>query len=236
MPGEELVYNVSFASFDIGRVKVSVKEEIQRDGKTSFKTRATIDSYKGVPFVDLHYIYESIIDQKVFSLWFREIDKNHPQRETVTYSFDYGRKVAIVRKHHSDTVLVQQPDTVRVDTIFQDGLSLFYYARANVASRGEIFTPTMIKGKPEKTFFRFQGEREKEEIDAVDYPVDVLAFEGKAEFVGIFGLTGGFEGWFSNDEAHIPILAKMKVLIGSIRIELVEWKRNGWSPPRYGKK
>jgi hypothetical protein len=70
------------------------------------------------------------------------------------------------------------------------------------------------------------------EIDAVKYPVETIEFDGRADFVGIFGLTGGFSGWFSNDEAAVPIIAKMKVILGSIRLELVKWNRPGWVPPR----
>jgi hypothetical protein len=70
------------------------------------------------------------------------------------------------------------------------------------------------------------------EVDAIDYPVDVVHFDGHLDFVGIFGLTGGFEGWFSNDEARVPIMAKMKVLIGSVTVELMKWNRQGWTPPR----
>jgi hypothetical protein len=82
------------------------------------------------------------------------------------------------------------------------------------------------------TFLNFKREHTSVEVDAIDYPVDVIGFDGHADFVGIFGLTGGFEGWFSNDEARVPILAKMKVLIGSVTIELMKWSRPGWSPPR----
>jgi hypothetical protein len=78
----------------------------------------------------------------------------------------------------------------------------------------------------------FARRQEKAEIDAVDYPVDVLHFDGRADFVGIFGLTGDFEGWFSNDNARVPILAKMHVIIGSVTIELMQWTRAGWTPPR----
>jgi hypothetical protein len=63
--------------------------------------------------------------------------------------------------------------------------------------------------------------------------VDVVHFEGRADFEGIFGMTGDFEGWFSNDEARVPILAKMKVIIGNIRIELTKWNREGWKPPKF---
>ena len=58
------------------------------------------------------------------------------------------------------------------------------------------------------------------------------ATAGTADFTGIYGMSGDFEGWFSNDEARIPILAKMKVIIGSVTIELTRWTRTGWSPPR----
>jgi len=60
-----------------------------------------------------------------------------------------------------------------------------------------------------------------------------LNFDGNAEFTGIFGLNGPFEGWFSNDPAQIPIKAKMKVILGSINIELKKWQRTGWNPPQY---
>ena len=49
--------------------------------------------------------------------------------------------------------------------------------------------------------------------------------------IQIFGLTGVFEGWFSDDAASVPISAKMHVLIGSVRIELLRWKRSNWTPP-----
>lgn len=82
------------------------------------------------------------------------------------------------------------------------------------------------------TYINFMDKKATCEIDAVEYPVDTIEFDGRAEFVGIFGLTGGFSGWFSNDEAAIPIVAKMKVILGSVRIELMRWDRPGWVPPR----
>jgi hypothetical protein len=83
------------------------------------------------------------------------------------------------------------------------------------------------------TLIKFTNEHTSEKIDAIDYPVDLVHFEGNAGFVGIFGLTGDFEGWFSNDAARVPVLAKMKVILGNVRIELMKWKRKDWNPPRY---
>jgi hypothetical protein len=82
------------------------------------------------------------------------------------------------------------------------------------------------------TSIRFGVERDEVDIDAVKHDIRVMKLEGETGFTGIFGLTGGFEGWFSDDEASVPIVAKMHVLIGSVRIELIKWKRAGWKPPR----
>jgi hypothetical protein len=53
------------------------------------------------------------------------------------------------------------------------------------------------------------------------------------EFSGIYGLTGPFEGWFSNDDARVPIRANMEVMLGSVKVELIGWNRGGWNPPRH---
>ena len=71
------------------------------------------------------------------------------------------------------------------------------------------------------------------DIDAVDYDISCVRLDGETEFRGIFGLTGYFEGWFSNDQQAVPIVAKMEVLIGSITLELEHWKKKGWMPPKY---
>jgi hypothetical protein len=124
-------------------------------------------------------------------------------------------------------------DSLQLDTLYQDGLSLFYMARVHVLTRQKMNIPTVVSEKTGTTFIDFRAERTHEDIDAVKYPVDLVRFEGEAGFVGIFGLTGAFEGWFSNDAARVPVIAKMKVLLGNVRLELMKWKRTGWSPPRY---
>ena len=118
------------------------------------------------------------------------------------------------------------------DSLVQDGLSIFYYARATTARRDSSTVTTIVYGKKGRTVFRPGSTPAFEEIDAVENGrVRVVPIEGKAEFRGMFGFTGEFRGWFSDDRTGIPIKAELKVLIGSIKIELIQWKRSGWSPP-----
>lgn len=229
--GEELVYNVRYGFIDLGQVRIWTADKERKGDYVAYYSKALIDSYKGVPFVDLHAIYESWIDTAVFSRAFVGKSREDDMWDFTRFGFQYDDKRVFVERGTRDTV-VERRDTMKVQGLYQDGLSLFFYARDQLFSGKRMNVPTMIQDKQVSTYIDFTGEHTSVEVDAIQYPVDVVAFEGEANFVGIFGLTGGFEGWFSNDEARVPILAKMKVIIGSVTIELMRWKRLGWTPPR----
>ncbi len=92
-------------------------------------------------------------------------------------------------------------DTIAITNNCQDGLSLFFYAREHALQKMQVKIPTFIDTNEVTTNINFGVDHLEEEIDAVDYPVDVVKLDGRADFVGIFGLTGAFEGVFSNDIA-----------------------------------
>ena len=47
-------------------------------------------------------------------------------------------------------------------------------------------------------------------------------------------MSGTFKGWISNDEAAVPVRAEVKILLGSLVIELEDFTREGWIPPVFG--
>lgn len=234
--GEELTYNVSYASINIGQVRVNILEKVAAGGKNFYKAIAYIDSYSGIPFVNLHVIYESHFEESIFSQGFRSRVKEDSKWYETLYEFDYPGKRMHVRKGWLGSNKVNIRDSLQLDTLYQDGLSLYYYARQHLRLGRQVIIPTMIREEKVRTAIDFYNKRTSVEIDAVKYPVDVIEFEGNAEFVGVYGMTGGFQGWFSNDEANVPILAKMNVLVGNVRIELTRWKRPGWNPPQFVEK
>jgi hypothetical protein len=229
--GEELKYNVRYGPIDIGQIRISTAKKLSANGSTAYQAFAYIDSYRGIPFVNLHAVFESILDSTVFSRYFVGKSKDGAHYDFSRYTYDYGKNIVSMESGTKDT-LIEKRDSVAIDGATQDGLSLFYFARDRLLSGKKHNIPAIVKEKKVNTSIDFHGSRKTIEQDLIDYPVDCIGFEGKAEFTGIFGLTGDFEGWFSNDEARVPIMAKMKVIIGSVTIELMEWKRNGWNPPR----
>ncbi len=234
--GEELVYKVSYAFFSLGEIHLRVLDKVVSDDKISYKTIAYIDSYKGIPFVDLHETYESTLNRNIFSNWFQSQSRKNSEIRYVTYNFDYPNKKVYFEFGSSRGNVVTSKDTAKIDTFAQDGLSLFYFARQNLFKGETVRIPTVVNEKVVNTTINFLNKTESVEIDAANYPIDVVEFDGTADFEGIFGFTGKFEGWFSNDNERVPILAKMKVLIGKVRIELIKWTKTNWKPPAVTKR
>ena len=235
--GEELEYKVSYSFFNIGTIRIKVLGKEQRSGRTVYKSRALIDSNPSLSWlVDLHIQFYSEMDGGVYSLFWLEDDSSKTEINFKRFQFDYDNKTALLevgKKLPTGERRVDSTATVAISGPCQDGLSLYYYAREHVHEKTQARVPTLIDNKQVYTYINFMNRAEDAEIDAIDYPVDVVAFDGKADYVGIFGLTGGFRGWFSNDQAQIPILARMNVILGSIKIQLQKWDRPGWQPPRY---
>ncbi len=231
--GEELQYNVSYSFFDIGLVKMQLLDTATKNGIKVFKAKAYLDSYSGLPFVDLHQVFYSEMDADAIAQLFVTHTTTKPQEMPYfKYYFDYKKnKVTYqygVEPQDYTTRSGEEPITNKQ----LDGLSLFYYARNNFRQVKKYSMPVFVSEKSYKTHFNFMNKLGSQEIDAVKYPVETIEFDGSSDFTGVYGLTGYFRGFFSNDEAGVPIVAKMKVIIGSVHIELIKWTRQGWIPPK----
>ena len=235
--GEELDYKVSYSFFTIGTIRTKVISKEERNGLSVYKCRAFIDSNPSLSWlVDLHIQFYTEMDGSVYSHnWVME-DSSKKEINFKRLRFDYENKRAFLEVGKKLSTEERKPDSIDTVTVVdhcQDGLSLFYYAREHVREQSQVHVPTLIERKQESTYINFMGKHTEAEADGVEYPVDVVEFDGKADYVGIFGLTGGFRGWFSNDDARVPILARMNVILGSIKIQLMRWNRPGWLPPKY---
>ena len=229
--GEELVYNVRFSFFDLGQIRIRTLRATQQDSSLVYEAIANIGSYSSVPFVSVQAVFESRIDSASYSRHFIGRSRIDDDWETSIYGFDY-RAGRVVMKVFDRDSLLRKEATLEARQVLQDGLSLFFYARQHLFAGRELVVPTVIKEEHVLTSLDMRTTQESVEIDAVDYPVDVRHFVGNADFVGFFGLTGDFEGWFSNDRARIPIKAHLKIILGNVTVELMEWKRPGWTPPQ----
>ena len=227
--GEEYVYEVSWSVFKLGTIRIKSSGD--------FSAEAYIDSYEGVPMVDLHSVHFSLMDSLLYSRGSRSFEKREDQWWGLDYRYDLdARKVwvdeTVQKDLHSPPLRRSLKDSISLPDIhFIDGLSIGFFPRRFVQSRQTVVVPTVLYGKLGNTTFHFTRNVVGEEIDALDRPVRVVEVEGTTDVEGIFGMTGDFVGWFSDDSLGVPIKGRLKVLLGNVSVELVKWNRKGWNPP-----
>lgn len=231
-PGEFLEYEVSFMGINLGKIKLFTEENQQLGDKNCYKVKASMKSSDGIPFVKLDATFESWLDQSVtYSHKFSSnmLDKDD-KWEYSQIVLDYTKNILDFKIWKDKKITMQkQVPTMRK---WNDGSSLLFTARKLLNIKKTVKIPTLINNDTMMTIINFHGKKENIEIDAVKYPIKSVYFDGRADWEGIYGLKGNFEGWFSDDEAAVPILAKMNVYVGKVQIKLVNWKRAGWSPPK----
>ncbi len=231
--GEELTYVVKYYLLKIGELRFKVVSKDKVNGKYLYSAIVYMDSYNGIPSVDLHQTYETKINPDLYSEFFRGIVKGKEYASFTDYFFNYNKKKIHVKKGKVNPYQIWNDTTGSIDKMYQDGLSIFYYARMHTGKKHSGFVPCMVNEKRLGASINYYDEVKKIKIDAINYDVAAVHLDGRTDFVSVFGLTGYFDGWFTNDAAAIPLTANLNVILGKISVELISWKRPGWVPPRY---
>jgi hypothetical protein len=230
--GEKLLYRVSYWGINLGYINIETEGSKKLNNVDVIKTKAYMKSNPDIPFVDLKAAYYSWIDiTGAFSHQFiGQVMLSDGTWDYHKIEFEYKEGIIKSKKWIRKKVFFDT--TYKTRYRYCDGLSLFFYAREFTKTNQTVKIPTIVDRDTVYTKINFMNKKTKSEIDAVNYDIKTVYFKGSANWTGIYGLTGEFEGWFSDDEASVPIRAKMKVYVGSVDIELVKWQRGGWIPPR----
>jgi len=232
--GEELIYDVSFLSIKLGTIKIVTLPDTTINNEKVYHSKVFIQSNPNIPFYSLKAIFNSYMDTSLTEGKYFECNSKEGDNE-------WGFQKIIFKDNNFNNNLHNEKwygkEKIN-DTIYKDagkvidGSTLFFYARRNSNLSKNVKIPTLMDLEIGNTILRFTGKQEKIKIDAVDYPINTYYIEGKGEWKALYGLGDKFQGWFSADASRVPIKAKMNVYIGNINIELKNWKRNNWNPPK----
>ena len=231
--GEELTYIVKYYMLKVGELRFKVVSKDKLNGKNVYSCIVYMDSYKGIPSVDLHQTYETKMNPEYYSEFFRGIVKGKEYASFTDYFFNYSKKKVHVKKGKVNPYQLWNDTTGTAERMYQDGLSIFYFARMITGKKYSGNVPCLVNEKKLSATINCTEEVKKMKIDAINYDVATIHLDGHTDFVSVFGLTGYFEGWFTNDAAAVPLKANLNVILGKVTVELISWKRPGWTPPRY---
>ncbi|MFN0032793.1 MAG: DUF3108 domain-containing protein [Flavobacteriales bacterium] len=106
----------------------------------------------------------------------------------------------------------------------QDMLSSYYYARTmdfSNAKKGDVFTiMTLVDDELFPLGMKYLG-KEQVKVDAGTF--NCLKFAPVVQKGRIFKKEEDLTVWITDDANHLPVLAKAKILVGSIKMELKEY-------------
>ncbi len=234
--GEELTYEASYLFFKIGKVRMQVLGRTVYDSIPAYHVRAYIDSYSGIPFVNLHAAYDTYQNARTFTCLFTSnIQRDGGDSSYTSCKFDFEKRVIDWKR--TENGKVTQQAQVPLDKEYTDGLSFFYYIRAasRVADgvRTSISIPIVVDTVRSKVDLTLNEKKEDCDVTAFDYPLTAYKMSGHIFFTGFFGVTGNFTGWISADSAEVPLRANVSVIIGSVVVKLMDARRAGWIPPKW---
>lgn len=231
--GEELYYEVYYSFINIGWVKFNTTKVIGK--KDTYVCSCVLRSNDALPFASVNYEFKSQMEVKNNNLrptHFESREFKDSKQSEITYIYNYDSGFVDIKKtgYNHETEYAKR---VLLNSDFQEGLSIFYFARFNYFSRQKISVPVLINQDSANVNLEYDMNKTDISISDIEYDISSLHLEGSTGYELVFGLTGNFEGWFSNDNSRIPLKAKFKVKIGNVTLELKSWKRHNWTPPKY---
>ncbi|MEZ4923186.1 MAG: DUF3108 domain-containing protein [Crocinitomicaceae bacterium] len=217
-PGEKLVYRLTYGVFDAGEATLSVVPTQKTvKGRKLWRmvgVGKTISAFEW--FYKVDDLYESYMDVDAMVPWVfkRRVDEGG-FKINQDYTFFQNKNVVETEKGEQHKV----PDMV------QDMISAFYYARTfdfSKAKYGDQFLvniflddelyPTSIKYLGKEVIRTRKGKYRCHKFAPV-------VIEGR-----VFENEDAMRVWITDDGNKIPIMAKAKIQVGSIKMHLVDWE------------
>lgn len=232
MEGEVLNYVVYYGFIKLGEVDMKITGKKTENERIIYTSKSIMKSYKGIPFVSLNSIFESDMiyeGKELYSKRFKATEYNEEGTVVIEYFFNYDSNFVYVKKNNKGKIERDEKIKFNSNVKFQDGLSLFYLARLNSFSEENYLVPVFMNEAETSVNYYFSAKNDEISISKFDYDINSVRCNGVANFEGVFGLSGEFVGWFTNDEARVPLKSQLSVMIGNITLELDSYKRIGWN-------
>ena len=212
--GEYFKFAVNWGIINGGNAYLEVPETTQYNGHPVFRLMARAESNAVVSRIyKVRNRIESMWDRNgLFSWRYAEDRREGKYRAKNEILFDQVRGEA---RYNTGAVYPVPP---RV----QDALSSFYYTRFQALPIGGSIVLDYHAGRKSQPLEVKVLGRERVETPAGTF--DCVAVEPMLKAGGVFKNKGRLVIWLTADERRMPVLMKSKVTIGSITVELQEFR------------
>lgn len=217
-PGEVLNYKLAYGIINAGTAELTVnKSDLKIQGRELWHMVGTGRSISAFDwFFKVRDRYETFMDANGMFPWLfvRRISEG---------GYDKAQDYKFFQ--HEGRVVNEDKEEYKVPYGVQDMLSSFYYARTldfKDAKKGDIFQfPAFVDEEVYPIRMKFMGKKIIK-IKAGKYKC--LEFSPAVQEGRIFKSDEDLTVYITDDENKIPVLARAKILVGSIRMELTGYE------------
>lgn len=216
--GEKLRYRMHYGMVDAGEAVLEVRNSTR--GVLNRDLYHVVGTGKTLPAFDLFFKvrdrYETYIDKDGIFPWIfiRRINEG-----------GYTKEQDYVFHQHKEIVDNGKGEKFEVPSGIQDMLSTLYYCRTldlNNLEDGEIISmQTFLDDEVYDYDIRFVG---RETIKIRKGTFDCLKFTPVVQEGRVFKNEEDLQVWITDDKNRIPVLAKAKIVVGSIKMQLVDYE------------
>ncbi len=215
--GEFVKYRVHYGMIDAGEATLKVEESKYKFGdREAFHIVGEGKSLGSFDwFFKVRDHYETYIDkQGMFPHRFiRQCDEGG-------YKINQDYTFAPEKRAYKDS----KGDAYFTPDFVQDMLSSYYYARTldySNAKKGDVFTiMTLVDDELYPLAMKYLG-KEQIKVDAGTF--NCIKFAPVVQKGRVFKKEEDLCVWITDDANHLPVLAKAKIMVGSIKMELMQY-------------
>lgn len=226
---ERLQYTVTYLGIRIGTVEILNKVN-ETNIQEVEETVITLRTFSGIPFLSVYtefyskrgsdgYFTESITFDRERSKWaYYNATRNENTTDVIV---DRGYK-----NRDNGEIFDVEVDTLYPGEPIHDALTFISILRDSAHTGRPYELDILIDRSVEKINIEAPEDREEIEVRAFSNEAEAYHINGVIDFTAIHGLSRKYQAWITTDNRRIPLKARVRIAIGSVKIELEEYENN----------
>lgn len=226
---ERLQYTVTYLGIRIGTVEILNK--MTEDNPLEIdETLITLRTFSGVPFLSVYTEFYSRRGADGFFTKSTTFDRERSKwayynAERNEFSTDIIVNRGFLDRDNGDIYDVEI-DTLQPVSNVHDALTFLSILRDSAHTGRPYDLDILIDRSVENISIDSPEGKEKIEVRAFSNKTEAYHINGVIEFTAIHGLSRRYEAWISSDDNRIPLKARVRIAIGSVKMELEEYENH----------
>ncbi|MBD3349129.1 MAG: DUF3108 domain-containing protein [Candidatus Eisenbacteria bacterium] len=218
--GERLVFDIKYGFIGAGTAVIGIPEMVELGGRECYRILSVAESNAFIStFFPVRDVVESHFDARdLRSLRFEKHLREGSFRDHEVVVFDQERHVAIYEERDDDRLVSLSLDA-------HDILTSLYYVRLMDLDVGR---PVYIENHADEKNYPLRiNVLRRERVSVPAGTFDCIVVEPVMRVAGLFRHKGSLTVWLTDDDLHMPVQMRSKVMIGSISAVLSEFELAG---------